>query len=506
MINPWFIFVYVLVIGACIGSFLNVVVYRMPLGKSLWHPPSTCPGCDQRIKIYDNIPILGWILLRGRCRNCKSHISIEYPLVETLTMLLLGGVFAALYFGEWRPGFMGTNLGTTWLPLIVYLVLTAALLAATLIDARHFIIPLGIPYFALVVAVIFLPMAEMFWPGCMLNDVLLISPPCGRAATWNTGIGPAIVDPMWIGVAAGGLVGLLIANGLLMAGKLPRGFADEDEYCPSCTHHWGPDFEGKKCPECGWDVPQFEGPAKGGFAAKLGGGGKEGGDGKEGKEGKGNKKSKAPKSLRFTKDAPPPKKPPVTQASAGSGDSNDGGSGNNSDDEEILWVQHPHARREALKECLFLLFPVVGMIAGAMIMPKLLPVPLPSSPPPMHPSIHVLAGMTLGFLVGGGIVWATRVLGTLGFGKEAMGLGDVHLLAAIGAILGSGDVVVAFFIAPFFGLLFVAIGAVISRLKNRSARVIPYGPYLAFASLLMMVFHEPIAKIMCERFGILIRM
>jgi leader peptidase (prepilin peptidase)/N-methyltransferase len=75
-------------LGACIGSFLNVVIYRLPLGQSLVTPPSRCPKCGYRLKFYDNIPVFGWLLLGGRCRECKNKISIQYPIVELITAVL----------------------------------------------------------------------------------------------------------------------------------------------------------------------------------------------------------------------------------------------------------------------------------------------------------------------------------------------------------------------------------------------------------------------------------
>jgi leader peptidase (prepilin peptidase)/N-methyltransferase len=74
--------------GACIGSFLNVVIYRLPLGRSLVSPPSSCPSCGQRLAWYDNVPVVGWLLLGGRCRTCRHGISPQYPIVELLTALL----------------------------------------------------------------------------------------------------------------------------------------------------------------------------------------------------------------------------------------------------------------------------------------------------------------------------------------------------------------------------------------------------------------------------------
>ena len=71
--------------GATIGSFLNVVAYRLPRAESLVHPGSRCPGCGTAIKVYDNVPVFGWLLLRGRCRSCRTAISPRYPIIEALT-------------------------------------------------------------------------------------------------------------------------------------------------------------------------------------------------------------------------------------------------------------------------------------------------------------------------------------------------------------------------------------------------------------------------------------
>src|ERR671911_1326840 len=76
--------------GLIFGSFLNVVAYRLPRGESLASPASRCPGCDEPIKPYDNVPVLSWLLLRGRCRSCGTSIAWRYPLVELATALLMG--------------------------------------------------------------------------------------------------------------------------------------------------------------------------------------------------------------------------------------------------------------------------------------------------------------------------------------------------------------------------------------------------------------------------------
>ncbi|AFY68358.1 type 4 prepilin peptidase 1 [Thalassoporum mexicanum PCC 7367] len=87
-----------IVFGACVGSFLNVVVYRVPAGISLVSPPSHCPKCETQLKPRDNIPIVGWFLIGGKCRYCKAPVSWRYPLVETITAFLFWCI-------AWRFGF-----------------------------------------------------------------------------------------------------------------------------------------------------------------------------------------------------------------------------------------------------------------------------------------------------------------------------------------------------------------------------------------------------------------
>lgn len=93
-------FLIVFILGAAVGSFLNVVVYRVPAGLSVLHPPSRCPKCAKRLKPYDNVPVFGWLWLKGKCRNCKLPITIRYPMVEFSTGCLFVSVFA--------------TFGTTW--------------------------------------------------------------------------------------------------------------------------------------------------------------------------------------------------------------------------------------------------------------------------------------------------------------------------------------------------------------------------------------------------------
>ena len=76
------------VLGLIVGSFLNVVIHRLPLGESIVSPPSRCPKCGARVKPFDNVPVLSWLLLRGRCRKCRAPISVRYPLIELSNAIL----------------------------------------------------------------------------------------------------------------------------------------------------------------------------------------------------------------------------------------------------------------------------------------------------------------------------------------------------------------------------------------------------------------------------------
>ncbi len=93
--------------GGAVGSFMNVVVYRLPLGISIVSPPSHCPKCGKLIPWYDNVPILGWIFLRGRCRQCRNPISMRYPVVEAVTAAMFAAVAAVELPYMNRTGFYG---------------------------------------------------------------------------------------------------------------------------------------------------------------------------------------------------------------------------------------------------------------------------------------------------------------------------------------------------------------------------------------------------------------
>jgi leader peptidase (prepilin peptidase)/N-methyltransferase len=155
---PWVADAYVLFVGACLGSFLNVVIARLPHGRSLVSPPSSCPRCQARIAWYDNVPVFSWLALRGKCRRCAQPISGRYPVVELLTAILV--------FAVWR------RYGGQWATLS-YAAFACALVALTYIDLDTWLLP-----------------HEITWPLLALG---LLSPLWNRSLPWTDSlIGAAV--------------------------------------------------------------------------------------------------------------------------------------------------------------------------------------------------------------------------------------------------------------------------------------------------------------------------
>lgn len=123
---PYLPEIAVFLFGLCIGSFLNVCIYRLPESKSIVFPGSTCPHCNEPIRYIDNIPVLSWVLLQGKCRKCRTAIPIRYPLVE-----LLGGLFAVGVYLKFGIG----------LEAFIYFIFIVCLMIVTFIDLDHRIIP-----------------------------------------------------------------------------------------------------------------------------------------------------------------------------------------------------------------------------------------------------------------------------------------------------------------------------------------------------------------------------
>jgi leader peptidase (prepilin peptidase)/N-methyltransferase len=188
LIPPAFLYIIIGVLGAIIGSFLNVVIHRLPLEESIVLPNSRCPSCGAAIAFYDNVPLVSYVALRGKCRACKTGISARYPTVESLTALLFVAV-------GWRDGLTPA--------LLFDLFFVSALIALVFIDAEHMILPNAITYPGMAFALV----ARMVLPYLM-----------GRPYFDDLdGLMQGLFSdlPLWTASLLGALIGALVGGGSL---------------------------------------------------------------------------------------------------------------------------------------------------------------------------------------------------------------------------------------------------------------------------------------------------
>ncbi|MEQ9096669.1 MAG: prepilin peptidase [Phycisphaerales bacterium] len=479
---------FVFAFGACVGSLINVLAYRLPRGIGVVTPPSRCPACETRLRWNDNIPIFGWVILRGRCRYCRTPISPEYPLVELFAASLFTVFYIAWYLipamSVTSSGFevLGLDLATLrpdWAAVdryngvpaqsapifAVVLLLLGSLLAMTLTDLKTTMIPLVLPWFATLAGVLI-----HTGYGVFMTIKGLEYPMPGGEMAWRW----AIPSHGWasLGLGVGGVVGLGVSLLLVKLGLIRRSFADAEAWEEAHRKEQGlpplPTLEEMDASETGQWRPQtgwLRGPAIVVILVLLSaiaGGVVAGVLGYAPGIGAGIGAAIGPVLAGV---------PLRLLVPARSQDASEEAS-----DAEV-WIAYPHARREMVKEMAFLAPPMVLAIAGFV---------LAGSFEGLCPLwLDVLGGSLLGYLVGGGVVWAIRLFGSLGFGKEAMGLGDVHLMAAVGACVGWVDAVLAFFGAAFVGILLTFYSLSLSRGVGRA---MPYGPSLAIATVLVLLF------------------
>lgn len=333
---------FLFALGSVLGSFLNVCIHRIPQKAGFWdslrslvHPPSRCPNCFHRIQSYDNIPIVGWLLLRGRCRHCRIPISWRYPAIELGNGLL----FVLLYWFE-IPTEYGTGLAGSCL--------------------YNGLGPHGFPD-----SVWLSPVAALHWRylyHLVLVELLV-------AATFIDFDLKIIPDGVTLPAMAAGVLGGLACGQVYI---VPLWFQRRDL-----------------------------GPLVGSVLSAYG--------------------------------------LPVPAA----------------------WLHAP-----------------AGVGAGTLWVPAWFA---------QYPHLHGLFVSLAGIVVGGGLIWGVRLIGNWVLRQEAMGFGDVVLLAAIGSFLGWQPTVLVFLLAPACALVIVAMGWIFWR-----QREIPYGPYLSVATLLVILAWKPI--------------
>ncbi len=223
---------FVFAFGCCAGSFINVIVFRMPRGMSIVTPPSRCPACQTRLTWKENFPVLGWLWLRGKCRFCKGPISVEYPAVELFVGLLLAGCYVFYFITADSGGWVGarapdwaslghTSIVQVWPMFAAHALLLAGLVAMTLVDARHYIIPLSIPWALTGVGIV----ASILQPLTHRRIVPFV----GYENPGNWAVVPTVT---WTGfaVVVAGCLGLGLAILFVETRLLRRSFADYDDW------------------------------------------------------------------------------------------------------------------------------------------------------------------------------------------------------------------------------------------------------------------------------------
>jgi len=377
--QDWTITVFLFMFGCCIGSFLNVVIYRLPREKSLVRPGSACPHCGRPIRWYDNIPLLSWLVLRAKCRRCKAPISPRYFIVELLTGTMFLGVYLVYFHTSIRPTMA---VDGSWFVYLLHVTLIAAFIAASGIDLELWIIPLSICWFITAAGFVGSALA-----GYIVDPRVIHAYSMLPVATPRTGA-------LALGAAVGLGIGWLLLRTRVLKRSYEQAVAENKDAAIL-------DDTGRPAGPGPFDEPQF------------------------------------------------------------------------------------NHRLEAFREIVFLLPIILCAAVASLILGSSGRVGTWWNDLLAHPVIRGLLGSVFGYFVGCATVWATRILGTLGLGKEAMGLGDVHLMGAAGAVVGPVMVVIAFFIAPFFGL-----GWALFHLISKKIHQLPYGPFLSLAVLTVMIFHD----------------
>ncbi|MHC4178884.1 MAG: prepilin peptidase [Planctomycetota bacterium] len=202
----WLLAAWLFLLGGAVGSFLNVVIYRLPAGMSLIRPGSHCPACKKPIRWFDNVPVLGWLILRGRCRDCRAKISARYPIIEAVTagLFLLLGAVECLWDGA-NPPVRAEGFSQLCGIYPYHLLLLCTLLAAVVIEADGHRVPLRLVAPALVLGW----SVPLFWPS--LHPVPAYWP---LLNSWIVGL----VDGT-SGLAVGLLLGWLASRSCTADGK-----------------------------------------------------------------------------------------------------------------------------------------------------------------------------------------------------------------------------------------------------------------------------------------------
>jgi prepilin signal peptidase PulO-like enzyme (type II secretory pathway) len=461
-----FFLIPVAALGAVVGSFLNVVIYRLPLGLSIFSPKwSFCPNCRETIRPTDNVPIFGWLRLKGRCRYCTAPIAFIYPVIECLTTLAFVAIWDILFTAKLVPGVI--SLAADWPVALAYLALFAGLLASAAMDIESYTIDIRISVVVMVVAVL----------GHGIRGI-----PAAALAT-------PVEHPL--GLLPPGLCVVAAAMGLAwLIGWAISTARHRDKFEPDAT----------AAISGGSSAPQVGESSESAAPQTV---------------------SSAP-AIRFQPipiifltlviivllawQRLAPAAPAHLAMSAG-----------------MLrgliafgvfmcvlilasWIHRPAdaeivheiesarhtARSVAIRELATFAPAILVGLGVYYLSRRSSPLNIQSDWSDVRKTyltswpwvsfaaggLHAVAGMVFGSALG----WTVRILGTLAFGKEAFGTGDIYLMGAIGAAAGVPNLVFGFFLSALLALV-----GVVATLFHKSSRAIPFGPWLALGSFVALL-------------------
>jgi prepilin signal peptidase PulO-like enzyme (type II secretory pathway) len=392
---------------------------------------------------YENIPVLSYLVLGGRCKTCKTPISPRYALVELITAVLFVAVYDAFYKCGMHAWFSEPHM--EWPIFGAHLALIAILIVCSALDLEYYLIDVRIAWFAMIVGI-------LAWMATPAEKLGLFEE--------SPHLSPAILAGLL------GMVIVLFVQNLFFSPKVESEIVEEE------VEEVEPDEKTKKQVSMFWPVLGLGVYAIGSVGLIL-----------WGILGEDNTESFTGRGFAYVGWAF------LTIII--------GGVPRRQSDKEIVEIieeEKGGARRNAVKEFMGLLPPIVGFGLFWAIFQYLAPMKMIGERclfvkiGPMMPLVGLYYSLA-GILAATAFGWAVRILFTLIFGKEAMGTGDIYILAAIGAIAGIFVTILGFFLGSVIGVL-----GIVVLLLWKTSRALSYGPWIAIGALLCMLFYNPIAN------------
>ncbi len=470
-------------LGLCLGSFLNVIIYRLPRDMALGNPKwSFCPSCNSRIYWYDNLPVFSYLRLGGKCRVCKSRISPRYPLIEMTAGLIVLFLLDAFFIAHTHTGVivdypgMTWQLGEDWPILLAHIILMMALLAMSAIDLEH------------------------YWVDIRFTTLATIAGFCLHAL-WTPERSSQWPRPS-TGLAAGSIVGVVT---LMLTFVLVRRFMRPPTEILATDSAAGTEESPLSPGDGGTIATEIDAPGEEGDATKSS---------LDSKSTPGMRRIMGMLGLIAVASSILILAVGALFEGAGLSQSLShtarwlpglvflffliqmGGSEPRDSDDEIIESiesEKSTARRTVFIELLILL-PTIGLggvtwyygASCAQTGPMFDSI-LQWSPTTDWAPLSGIATAATGFLLGGAIGWFVRIVATLLLGREAFGSGDIHMMAAAGCVCGWPTVLVGFILCSL-----LAVVGWLMMLPIKRTRAIPLGPWLSISFLIVVLFYDQI--------------